>query len=123
MVAKSRNREIAGDGEVQVCAGRVYAVRDRVGKAEDRGWSVRTSEQLQRQRTRAVERVRARDDAAVESKGGSGCRHRTLGLTVGRGPHRPRQDRDSAVAEVAEMPEALLHSPPVVKHDLASGTD
>ena len=81
------------------------------------------AQQLERERARAVERVGARDDVAVEPERGRRRRDRALGLAVGRGLDRPREHGHAAVAELAEVRSALAHAALVVEDDLAGGAD
>ena len=123
MVSEARHRDVVGDREPELDAGGVDAVGDRVGHAQDRARAVGTGEQLERQRAGGVERVRARDDAAVEAQGGRRARDRALGLAVGGGLHRPGEHGDAAVAERAEVLEALQDAALVVEHHLAGRGD
>ena len=95
-----------------------YALRGTHVSAETERRVREAAEQLEGQRSRAVERVRARDDAAVDPERigrGGDC---ALGLPIGRGLDRPRQHGDAVVAELAEVLKALLYRALVVEDHL-----
>src|SRR5215212_7779796 len=119
MVSEASDGDVAGDGEPELGAGGVDAVGDRVGHAQDGRGTAGIVQQLERERARAVERVRARDHAAVDPEGGRRARDRVLGVAAGRALDRPGEHRDAAVPERAEVTEALLDAALVVEDHLA----
>jgi hypothetical protein len=70
---------------------------------------------------RTIEQVGAGHHAEVEAERVSRGGDRALGLAVGGGLDGHRQHGDAAVAERAEVLEALAHPAIVVEDDLAGG--
>jgi hypothetical protein len=119
VIAEARDGDVVGDRQPQLGAGRVDAVGDRVRQAQDGARALVAGQELERQRPRAVERVGAGDEPAIQAERRRRGADGALGLAARGALDGPRQHRDAPVAERAQVLEALAHAALVVEDHLA----